>query len=248
MVDQTLNPVLLAVKPSKTMAFTDMATQMREAGVDVISLSVGEPDFDTPAPIVEAGIAALRAGKTRYTPNAGTSELRGAICKKLREENGLDYRADEIVVSNGAKQALWQAVMAVCSPGDEVIIPAPYWVSYTEMAVLARAQPVILTTTPEEGFILSAEKLRAALTPQSRLLILCTPSNPTGTVYSRAQLEAIAEVVLEHPRLMVISDEIYEYIIYKPHTHVSFASLPGMHERTLTVNGFSKNYAMTGGW
>jgi len=246
LVDQTLNPVLLAVRPSKTMAFTDMATQMREAGVDVISLSVGEPDFDTPAPIVEAGIAALRAGKTRYTPNAGTSELRSAICKKLREENGLDYRPEEVVVSNGGKQAIWQALLSVCSAGDEVIVPAPYWVSYPEMAVLARARPVTITTTPEEGFILSAEKLRASLTPRSRVLILCSPSNPTGAVYSREQLEAIAEVVREHPRLMVLSDEIYEYIVYKPHQHISFGSLPGMHERTLTVNGFSKNYAMTG--
>lgn len=245
-MDQTLNPILLSVRPSKTVAFADMALTLKEQGVDIISLSVGEPDFDTPAPIVQAGIEALQQGKTRYTPNAGSSALRKAICKKLQEENGLHYKPDEIVVSNGAKQAIWQAIMSTCSPGDEVIIPAPYWVSYTEMATMAYAYPVIVNTLPEEGFILSAEKLKAALTPKSRLLILCSPSNPTGCVYTKQDLEAIAEVVKSHPRLMVLSDEIYEYIVYKPAQHHSIGALPGMHERTLTVNGFSKGFAMTG--
>jgi len=219
---------------------------MKEQGIDVIGLAAGEPDFDTPDEIVAAGIEALKTGKTRYTPNTGTSALRQAICKKLKDDNGLSYSPDEIVVSNGAKQSIWQAVLATCCPGDEVIIPAPYWVSYTEMAVLAGAKPVVLPTTPEQGFRLTAEQLRASLTPRSRLLILCTPSNPTGAVYSKEELEAIADVVRQHPRLLVLSDEIYEYILYSPAVHHSFGALPGMWERTLTVNGFSKAYAMTG--
>ncbi|KXZ49472.1 hypothetical protein GPECTOR_21g698 [Gonium pectorale] len=189
-VDTTLNPLLTSVKPSKTMALTDLATSMKESGIDVIGLAAGEPDFDTPAAIVEAGVAALRGGFTRYTPNTGTSALRKAIVKKLQDDNGLTYSPDEIVVSNGAKQSIWQAVLATVSPGDEVVIPAPYWVS--------------------------------------------------------EHLEALARVVAAHPRLLVLSDEIYEYIMYPPAQHVSFGALPGMWERTLTVNGFSKAYAMTG--
>ena len=228
------------------MALTDLATSLREKGIDVISLSVGEPDFDTPAPIVEAGMDALRRGFTRYTPNTGTTALRQAICAKLQSENGLTYAPNEIVVSNGAKQSIWQAVLAVCSPGDEVIIPSPYWVSYPEMARLAGAKPVVIDTTSAEGFLLTPEKLEAALTPASRLLILCTPSNPSGAVYPRETLDAISKVVAKHPRLLVLSDEIYEYITYAPATHHSFGTLEGMFERTLTVNGFSKGYAMTG--
>lgn len=245
-VDTTLNPALSKVKPSKTMALTDLARSMRENGVDVIGLAAGEPDFDTPGAIVEAGIEALRKGYTRYTPNTGTSQLRKAIVQKLKEDNGLTYAEDEIVVSNGAKQAIWQAVLATCSPGDEVIIPAPYWVSYPEMAQLAGATPIIINTAPEANFLLTAQQLQAALTPKSRLLILCTPSNPTGSVYPKEALEALADVVRQHPRLLVLSDEIYEHILYPPAQHHSFAALPDMHPRTLTVNGFSKAYAMTG--
>ena len=245
-VDKTINPLVAAVKPSKTMALTDLATSLRESGVDVIGLAAGEPDFDTPAPIIDAGVEALRGGVTRYTPNTGTSALREAICKKLQRENGLEYAPTDIVVSNGAKQSVWQAVLATCSQGDEVIIPAPYWVSYPEMVRLAGATPVVVDTTVEEGFLLTPEKLEAALSPRTRLLILCSPSNPTGATYSRAQLEALARVVATHPRLLVLSDEIYEYIIYTNEGHHSFAALPGMFERTLTVNGFSKAYAMTG--
>jgi len=245
-VDQTINPAVAALKPSKTMALTDLALSMKEQGVDVIGLAAGEPDFDTPSEIVAAGVEALQTGLTRYTPNAGTSVLRKAICSKLKVDNGLEYAADEVLVSNGAKQSIWQALLATCSAGDEVIIPAPYWVSYPEMATMAGAKPVIVPTTPQEGFLMSAEKLRAAITPRSRLLILCTPSNPTGSVYPRELLEALAEVVRDHPRLLVLSDEIYEYITYAPAQHHSFGTLPGMWERTLTVNGFSKAYAMTG--
>nr|QKY14842.1 aspartate aminotransferase (AATC) [Polytomella parva] len=228
------------------MAFTDLATSLKERGVDVIGLAAGEPDFDTPKEIADAGVEAIRTGITHYTPNTGTSALRKEICKKLKVDNGLDYSPDQIVVSNGAKQAIWQALLAAVSPGDEVIVPAPYWVSYTEMVRLANATPVVVETTSDEDFLLSPEKLRKALTPRSRLLILCSPSNPTGAIYPRSLLLQLAEIVKDHPRLLVLSDEIYEYIRYHPAEHHSFAALPDMYERTLTVNGFSKAYAMTG--
>ncbi|XP_026446931.1 bifunctional aspartate aminotransferase and glutamate/aspartate-prephenate aminotransferase-like isoform X1 [Papaver somniferum] len=245
-VDISLSPRVNSVKPSKTVAITDQATALVQAGVPVIRLAAGEPDFDTPAVITEAGIKAIREGHTRYSPNAGTMKLRTAICHKLQEENGLTYTPDQILVSNGAKQCIAQALIAVCSPGDEVIIPAPFWVSYPEMATLADAEPVIVPTLISDDFLLNPELLKAKITEKSRLLILCSPSNPTGSVYPRKLLEEIAEIVAKHPRLLVISDEIYEHIIYAPATHTSFASLPGMWERTLTVNGFSKAFAMTG--
>ncbi|KAL5175662.1 Bifunctional aspartate aminotransferase and glutamate/aspartate-prephenate aminotransferase [Glycine soja] len=245
-VDLSLSPRVNAVKPSKTVAISDHATALFQAGVPVIRLAAGEPDFDTPAPIAEAGINAIREGYTRYTPNAGTMELRQAICRKLKEENGISYTPDQVVVSNGAKQSIAQAVLAVCSPGDEVIIPAPFWVSYPEMARLADATPVILPTLISDNFLLDPKLLESKITERSRLLILCSPSNPTGSVYPKELLEEIARIVAKHPRLLVLSDEIYEHIIYAPATHTSFASLPGMWDRTLTVNGFSKAFAMTG--
>ncbi|KAK4485953.1 hypothetical protein RD792_008605 [Penstemon davidsonii] len=245
-LDISLSPRVNSLKPSKTMAITDQATALAQAGVPVIRLAAGEPDFDTPSVIAEAGITAIREGYTRYTPNAGTLELRTAICHKLKEENGISYTPNEILVSNGAKQSILQAVLAVCSPGDEVLIPAPFWVSYPEMARLADANPVILPTNISENFLLDPKLLESKLSEKSRLLILCSPSNPTGSVYPHELLEQIAEVVARHPRLLVLSDEIYEHIIYAPATHTSFASLPGMWDRTLTVNGFSKAFAMTG--
>ena len=236
-----------SLQPSKTMALTDLARAMRERGEDVISLAAGEPDFDTPAAIVEAGVAALRGGHTRYTANAGAADLTRAIARKLQEENGVEYDpASEVVVSNGAKQSVAQAVQAACGAGDEVLVPSPYWVSYPEMVKLAGAEARVLPTSAGTGFMLTPEQLEAALTPRSRLLILCTPSNPSGVVYPRERLEALARVVAKHPRLLVLSDEIYEHIVFPPAEHVAFASLPGMRERTLTVNGFSKAFAMTG--
>ncbi|KAK1584489.1 hypothetical protein Q3G72_033421 [Acer saccharum] len=245
-VDVSLSPRINSVKPSKTVAITDQATALAQAGVPVIRLAAGEPDFDTPAVIAEAGINAIREGFTRYTPNAGTMEIRSAICHKLKEENGISYTPDQILVSNGAKQSILQAVIAVCSPGDEVIIPAPFYVGYPEIARLADANPVILPTKTSENFLLDPKLLESKLTEKSRLMILCSPSNPTGSVYPKELLEEIAKIVAKHPRLLVLSDEIYEHIIYAPATHTSFASLPGMWERTLTVNGFSKAFAMTG--
>ncbi|GAV89201.1 Aminotran_1_2 domain-containing protein [Cephalotus follicularis] len=245
-VDSSLSPRVNAVKPSKTVAITDQATALVQAGIPVIRLAAGEPDFDTPAVIAEAGINAIREGYTRYTPNAGTMELRSAICHKLKEENGITYTPDQIVVSNGAKQSIYQALLAVCSSGDEVIIPAPFWVSYPEMARLVDATPVILPTSISKNFLMDPKVLESKLNEKSRLLILCSPSNPTGSVYPKKLLEEIAQIVAKHPRLLVLSDEIYEQIIYAPATHTSIASLPGMWERTLTVNGFSKAFAMTG--
>ncbi|XP_052191443.1 bifunctional aspartate aminotransferase and glutamate/aspartate-prephenate aminotransferase-like isoform X1 [Diospyros lotus] len=245
-VDISLSPRVNSVKPSKTVAITDQATALVQSGVPVIRLAAGEPDFDTPAVIAEAGINAIHEGYTKYTPNAGTLELRSAICHKLKQENGISYTPDQILVSNGAKQSILQAVLAVCSPGDEVIIPAPFWVSYPEMARLADATPVILRTHISKNFLLDPKLLESKLSEKSRLLILCSPSNPTGSVYLRELLEEISQIVARHPRLLVLSDEIYEHIIYAPATHTSFASLPGMWERTLTVNGFSKAFAMTG--
>ncbi|KAL7223447.1 hypothetical protein ACSBR1_024983 [Camellia fascicularis] len=229
-VDISVSPRVNSVKPSKTLAISDQATA----------------DFNTPAVIAEAGIDAIREGYTRYTPNAGTLELRSAICQKLKEENGISYTPDQILVSNGAKQSSIQAVLAVCSPGDEVIIPAPFYVSYPEMARLADATPVILPTHISKNFLFDPKFLESKLTDKSRLLILCSPSKPTGSVYPRKLLEEIAQIVARHHRLLVLSDEVYEHIIYAPATHTSFASLPGMWERTLIVNGFSKTFAMTG--
>eukprot|EP00892_Ulva_mutabilis_P000578 jgi/Ulvmu1/10520/UM064_0058.1 len=245
-VDASLNSLVASVKPSKTMALTDLASSLKEDGIDVISLSVGQPDFPTPTAVSDAAKAAIDAGHTKYTPNAGTSSLRAAICDKLLNDNGLTYAPNEIVVTNGAKQAIWQAVLATVSPGDEVIVPAPYWVSYPEMVRMAGGTPVIIETTTDNNFCVSAQQLAAALTPRTRMLILCTPSNPAGTVYSRQQLMALADVVRGHPRCLVIADEIYELIMYPPHEHVSFAGLPDMWERTFTVNGVSKAFAMTG--
>ncbi len=239
------NPRVMAVQPSATLAMTARAKQLRREGKPVISLSAGEPDFGTPAPIAEAAIQAIREGFTHYTENAGMLELREAICRKLAEENGLTYEPDQILCTNGAKQAVAMAIEVLCRPEDEVLIPAPYWVSYPEMVRLAGARPVILPTSVETGYRLTPEQLEAAITKRTRLLILCSPSNPTGTVYSPEELEALADVLRRHEHVYVLSDEIYEYILFDA-KHVSFASLPGMKARTIMVNGFSKGFAMTG--
>eukprot|EP01025_Chloroclados_australasicus_P054985 TRINITY_DN6581_c0_g1_i4.p2 TRINITY_DN6581_c0_g1~~TRINITY_DN6581_c0_g1_i4.p2 ORF type:complete len:447 (-),score=79.66 TRINITY_DN6581_c0_g1_i4:358-1509(-) len=228
------------------MAFTDLANSLKAQGKDILSLAAGEPDFDTPEAAAQAGIAAIQEGHTHYAPNVGYADLRQAICDKLLRDNGLKRDPECIVVSNGAKQSIWQAIVATCGEGDEVVIPAPFWVSYPEMVKLAGATPVIVDTTVDSGFLLSEQQLRNAITERTRMVILCTPSNPTGAVYPPAQLEALAKVLEPHPRVLVLSDEIYEYIVYQGHKHTSFGALDNMFERTLTVNGFSKAYAMTG--
>ncbi len=241
----SLNPRVAAMQPSATLAMKSRATQLRRAGKPVIGLSAGEPDFGTPAPIAEAGMAAIREGFTGYTENMGMQALREAIGQKLDADNGLTYAPEQILCSNGAKQSVALALHVVCRPGDEVLIPAPYWVSYPEMTRFAGAEPVSLSTSAENGYRLTPEALENAITEKTRVLILCSPSNPTGTVYTPDELEALAEVLRRHENVFVLSDEIYEHVTFDAR-HVSFASLEGMKARTLTVNGFSKAYAMTG--
>ena len=230
---------------SATLAMSQKSAEMKAQGIDVINLSVGEPDFNTPDDIKAAAKQAVDDNWSRYSPVPGYADLRRAIVAKLKNENHLDYTVDEILVSNGAKQCVCNAVMALVDDGEEVIIPAPYWVSYPQMALLAGGKPVIVPAGFEQNFKITPEQLEAAITPQTRMLILCSPSNPTGSVYTRDELQALAEVVLRHDDLYVLADEIYEHIIYIGH-HESIAQFPGMKERTIVVNGVSKAYAMTG--
>jgi aspartate aminotransferase/aspartate/glutamate/aspartate-prephenate aminotransferase len=240
-----LNERVAEMQPSATLAMKSRATEMRRQGHPVVALSAGEPDFDTPDPIAEAGVQAIRDGFTHYTENPGTMELRQAICDKLRRDNDLDYTPEQIVCSNGAKQSLALAIHALCDEGDEVLVPAPHWVSYPEMARFAGADPVVVPTGVEDQYRLSPQQLDDALTDRTRILILCTPSNPTGAVYPPDELAALAEVLQDYEDVFVISDEIYEYVLFDAE-HRAFASFPGMKERTITVNGFSKAFAMTG--
>lgn len=240
-----LNERVAAMQPSATLAMSAKAGELRRAGHPVIALSAGEPDFPTPQPIAEAGIQAIRDGFTNYTANPGMPALREAISAKFERENGLAYAPDEILCSNGAKQSVALAVHVLTGPGDEVLIPAPYWVSYPEMARFAGAEPVTLPTSAESGYRLSPDQLDKAITPQTRLVILCSPSNPTGAVYPRDELEALAGVLRTREHVFVLSDEIYEHVTFDAE-HVPFATLPGMKDRTVTVNGFSKAFAMTG--
>lgn len=240
-----LNPRVEAMQPSKTMAVSARARALQREGVPVISLSAGEPDFPTPTAIAQAGIKAIEDGHTTYTDVAGIAALRHKIAAKLKSENDLEYSVDEILCCNGAKQAIAQAIMVLVRPGDEVLIPAPYWVSYPDMAILSGATPRFILTSAESSYRVNVDQLRENISGKTRILIICTPSNPTGSAYPRAELEAIAGVVSEYQDLFVISDEIYEHIVFGIE-HVSFASLPGMWERTITINGFSKVFAMTG--
>lgn len=235
----------MALATSATLEMSQRSGEMKARGIDVINLSVGEPDFDTPWHICAAAKDAIDEGYTRYTPAAGLMSLRKAICGKLEDENGLEYGADEVVVGNGAKQCVANTMLTLVDEGDEVIVPAPYWVSYTELAKLAGGVPVIVECGLEQGFKLTPRQLEAAITPKTRLLVLCSPCNPTGVVYTRGELKAIAEVVLRHPRVMLMSDEIYEHISYSG-SHESIAQFEGMKDRTVVVNGVSKAYAMTG--
>lgn len=231
--------------PSATLAMSQKSSEMKAQGIDVINMSVGEPDFNTPDHIKEAAKKAIDENYSRYSPVPGYPELRKAIVAKLKNENGLEYDINEILVSNGAKQSVCNTVMALCNDGDEVIIPAPYWVSYPQMAKLAGAEPVIVNAGFEQNFKMTPEQLEAAITPKTRMLILCSPSNPTGSVYSQEELDALAKVILSHEELYVLADEIYEHINYVG-KHASIAKAEGMRERTIIVNGVSKAYAMTG--
>lgn len=231
--------------PSATLAMSQKSSEMKAQGIDVINMSVGEPDFNTPDHIKEAAKKAIDENYSRYSPVPGYPDLRKAIVAKLKNENGLEYGINEILVSNGAKQSVCNTVMALCNDGDEVIIPAPYWVSYPQMAKLAGAEPVIVNAGFEQNFKMTPEQLEAAITPKTRMLILCSPSNPTGSVYSQEELDALAKVILSHEELYVLADEIYEHINYVG-KHASIAKAEGMRGRTIIVNGVSKAYAMTG--
>ena len=231
--------------PSATLAMSQKSSEMKAQGIDVINMSVGEPDFNTPTHIKEAAKKAVDENWSRYSPVPGYPELRKAISEKLLKENGLDYSPAEILVGNGAKQCVCNAVMALVDEGDEVIIPAPYWVSYPQMVKLAGGEPVHILAGFEQNFKITPEQLEAAITPKTRMLILCSPSNPTGSVYSKEELQGLAEVLLKHPEVYVIADEIYEHINYVG-KHESIAQFPGMKEQTIIINGVSKAYAMTG--
>ncbi len=244
-MENILSDRLNRLSPSATLAMSQRSSELKAQGVDIINMSVGEPDFNTPEHIKEAALKAVQDNWTRYSPVPGYPELKKAIAAKLKNENGLDYQPSQILCSNGAKQSVCNAIMALVNQGDEVIIPAPYWVSYPQMVLLAEGTPVTINTTIEQDFKVTPEQLEQAITSRTRAIILCSPSNPTGSVYSAAELEALKEVLLRHERVMVIADEIYEHINYVG-AHASMAQFPDIKERVVIVNGVSKAYAMTG--
>ena len=241
----TLSERLNRLSPSATLAMSQKSSEMKAQGIDVINMSVGEPDFNTPDHIKAAAIKAVEENWSRYSPVPGYPSLKQAIVEKLRNENGLEYKPSQIVCSNGAKQSVCNSIMAIVNAGDEVIIPAPYWVSYPQMVLLAEGTPVIVEAPIEQDLKITPQQLEAAITPKTRALILCSPSNPTGSVYSKEELEALKDVLLRHERVIVIADEIYEHINYIG-KHASIASFDDIKDRVIVVNGVSKAYAMTG--
>ena len=240
-----LSERLQRLQPSATLAMSQRSSELKAQGVDVINMSVGEPDFNTPDHIKEAAKRAIDENWSRYSPVPGYPELKNAIVAKLKNENGLDYKPSQILCSNGAKQSVCNTVMALVNAGDEVIIPAPYWVSYPPMVLLAEGTPVFVEAKIEQDFKITPEQLEAAITPKTKALILCSPSNPTGSVYSQRELEALKDVLMKHPQIIVIADEIYEHINYVGQ-HASMASFPDIKDRVVIINGVSKAYAMTG--
>ena len=235
------------IKPSPTLAVTARANALRAEGRDIIGLGAGEPDFDTPEHIKQAAVDAIARGMTKYTPVDGTASLKQAIIDKFRRDNGLSYQPEQILVSCGGKQSFYNLCQALLDEGDEVIIPAPYWVSYPDMVLLADGQPVIIDTGPEQGFRITPEQLEAAITPRTRLLVLNSPSNPTGQTYSRAELAALAEVLLRHPEVLVASDDMYEHILWAEEPFANILMVcPELEARTIVLNGVSKAYSMTG--
>ncbi len=247
MTDFIPSDALSRVAPSPTMAVTQKARELKAQGVDVIGLGAGEPDFDTPDHVKEAAIEAIRRGETKYTAVDGIPELKDAIAAKFKRDNNLDYNRSQIGVGPGGKVVLYNALAASLNPGDEVIIPAPYWVSYPDMVKLTGGEPVIVKTSAENKFLITAEELERAITPKTRWLILNSPSNPTGSAYTRGEFAALADILLKHPHVMVMADDMYEHITYDGFEFSSIAEVaPELYERTLTVNGVSKAYAMTG--
>jgi aspartate aminotransferase len=242
-----LSAALDRVKPSATIAVTDKARALKAAGRDVIGLGAGEPDFDTPANVKLAAIRAIEAGKTKYTAVDGIPELKDAVIAKFQRENGLTYKPNQVIIGTGGKQVLYNALMATINPGDEVIIPAPYWVSYPEMVALAGGEPVSIVCTAEHGFKLQPADLEKAITAKTKWIILNSPSNPTGAAYTRAELKAITDVLVKHPQVWVMTDDMYEHLVYDDFVFTTPAQVePKLYERTLTVNGVSKAYCMTG--
>jgi aspartate aminotransferase len=242
-----ISDALNRIQPSATIAISNKAMALKAEGRDVIGLAAGEPDFDTPDNIKEAAIAAIRAGKTKYTPVDGIPELKKAICAKFKRENGLDYKPSQVSVGTGGKQVLFNALMATVNPGDEVIVPAPYWVSYPDIVMLAGGVPVFVDCTVEQGFKLQAADLERAITPKTKWLILNSPSNPSGAAYSHAELKAITDVLVKHPNVWLLTDDMYEHLVYDDFKFVTAAEIePRLYDRTLTMNGVSKSYCMTG--
>lgn len=241
-----ISPNIASLTPSLTLAVTNRAKEMKAAGEQVYGLAGGEPEMDTPENIKQAAIKALQNGATKYTASAGLPALREAICNKLKQDNGVTYKPDQIIVSGGAKQACFEAILATVSEGDEVIIPSPYWVSYPEMVRMAGGTPVFVETTPENEWKITAEQFADAMTPRTKMIILTTPNNPTGAVYTKDELTAIGEVAVEED-ILILSDEIYEHLVYGDTVHTSTASLSEeIYNLTITINGFSKGYSMTG--
>ncbi|RKE84197.1 pyridoxal phosphate-dependent aminotransferase [Rhizobium sp. AG855] len=242
-----LADALSRIKPSATIAVTQMARELKAQGKDVISLSVGEPDFDTPQNIKDAAVAAIARGETKYTPVAGIPELRKAIADKFKRENGLDYKPEQVIVGTGGKQILFNAFMATINPGDEVVIPAPFWVSYPEMIALCGGTPVFVETTIENNFKLTAEQLDKAITPKTKWFMFNSPSNPSGAAYSKDELKALTDVLMKHPHVWVLTDDMYEHLVFGDFVYYTPAQVePALYDRTLTMNGVSKAYAMTG--
>ena len=238
---------LSRIKPSATIAITQLARDLKSKGQDVISLSVGEPDFDTPQNIKDAAIAAINRGETKYPPVSGIQPLREAIAAKFKRENGLDYKASQVIVGTGGKQVLFNAFMATLNPGDEVIIPAPYWVSYPEMVLLCSGTPVVVTAGIETNFKLQPEALEKAITPRTKWFLFNSPSNPSGAAYTRAELKALTDVLVRHPHVWVLTDDMYEHLVFGDFEFTTPAQVePKLYDRTLTMNGVSKAYAMTG--
>ncbi len=240
-----LSPVVQSIVEPATLLMARRSRELRAQGRDIIDLSLGEPDHDPPAFALEAAQEAIRGPWHKYPPVNGFLDVREAIARKFERDNGLRYTPDQVVISTGAKHSIMNVVMSLCGPGDEVVIPAPYWVSYSEQVRLAGASPVLVRSTLEEDWKAPVDRIAAAITPRTRLIMFSSPCNPSGSVMTRQELEALAEVVRQHPQLYVISDEIYEHIVFSG-THVSFGTLPGMAERTITVNGLSKAFALTG--
>ncbi|MFM2129139.1 MAG: hypothetical protein RL477_685 [Pseudomonadota bacterium] len=238
---------LSAIKPSPTMAITALAADLKAAGRDVIGLAAGEPDFDTPDHVKAAANAAIARGETKYTAADGTPALKKAVAAKFKRENGLDYAPDQVTIACGGKHIIYNALMATLNPGDEVIIPAPYWVSYPDIVLLCGATPVCVAAGMAQGFKITPAQLEAAITPKTKWLILNSPSNPTGAAYSRAEIKALAAVLLRHPNVWILSDDIYEHLVYDNFEFTTIAQVePALYDRTLTMNGVSKAYAMTG--